>query len=122
MKVLNFFNATRNFSILTFIIFIKWLNLFGVSTYQYIVRFFKSKVWSIFNLLMSFSSCFLDRPIVLVVECSLMARKTGVHSHTKDSKMVHDTSLLNSQHYKVRFKDKVEQSRQRSSTLPYTLV
>ena len=27
--------------------------------------------------------------------------------------------VLNTQHYKVRIKDKVEQSRERSSTLPY---
>ena len=32
-------------------------------------------------------------------------------SHTKDSKMVLDVSLLNTQHYKVRIKSKVEQSR-----------
>ena len=31
--------------------------------------------------------------------------------HTKDSKMVLDATLLNTQHYKVRIKDKVEQSR-----------
>ena len=37
-------------------------------------------------------------------------------------KMIHDTSLLNSQHYKVRIKGKVEQSREWSSALPYTLV
>ena len=36
--------------------------------------------------------------------------------------MVLDTSLLNSQHYKVRIKGKVEQSRERSSALLYTLV
>ena len=35
-------------------------------------------------------------------------------------KMVLDTSLLNTQHYKVRFKSKAEQSRERSSALPYT--
>ena len=34
--------------------------------------------------------------------------------------MVHDISLLNTQHYKVRIKGKVEQSRGRSSALPYT--
>ena len=34
--------------------------------------------------------------------------------------MVLDTSLLNTQHYKARIKGKVEQSRERSSTLPYT--
>ena len=39
-------------------------------------------------------------------------------SHTKDSKMVFDATLLNSQHYKVRIKDKVDQSRERCSTLP----
>ena len=31
-----------------------------------------------------------------------------------------DTTLLNTQHYKVRFKGKVEQSREWSSALPYT--
>ena len=34
--------------------------------------------------------------------------------------MVLDTSLLNSQQYKVRIKGKVEQSMERSSALPYT--
>ena len=44
-------------------------------------------------------------------------------SHTKDfKKMVLDTTLLNTQHYKVRFKGKVEQSWEWSSALPYTLV
>ena len=33
-----------------------------------------------------------------------------------------DTTLLNTQHYKVRFKGKVEQSWEWSSALPYTLV
>ena len=37
-------------------------------------------------------------------------------------KIVLDTSLLNSQHYKVGIKGKVEQSRERSSVLPYTSV
>ena len=40
----------------------------------------------------------------------------------KTQKMVRDASLLNTQHYKVRIKGKVEQSRERSSALPYTLV
>ena len=40
----------------------------------------------------------------------------------KTLKMVLDTSLLNTQHYKVRIKGKVEQSRGRSSALPYTSV
>ena len=40
----------------------------------------------------------------------------------KTLKMLLDTSLLNTQQYKVRIKGKVEQLRERSSTLPYTLV
>ena len=40
----------------------------------------------------------------------------------KTLKMVLDTSLLNTQHYKVFIKGKVEQSRERSSALSYTLV
>ena len=37
-------------------------------------------------------------------------------------KMVLDTSLINTQQYEVRIKGKVEQSRKRSSTLPYISV
>ena len=40
----------------------------------------------------------------------------------KTLKMVLDTSLLHTQQYKVRIKGKVEQSRERSSALPYTSV
>ena len=40
----------------------------------------------------------------------------------KTLKMVLDTSLLNTQQYKVYIKGKVEQSRERSSALPYTEV
>ena len=40
----------------------------------------------------------------------------------KTQKMVLDATLLNTQHYKVRIKGKVEQSREWSSTLPYTSV
>ena len=36
--------------------------------------------------------------------------------------MVLDTSLLNTQYYKVRIKGKVGQSREKSSALPYTSV
>ena len=38
------------------------------------------------------------------------------------SKMVLDNSLLNTQQYKVCIEGKVDQSRERSCTLPYTLV
>ena len=40
----------------------------------------------------------------------------------KTLKMVHDTTWFNTQQYKVRIKGKVEQSRERSSTHPYTSV
>ena len=40
----------------------------------------------------------------------------------KTLKMVLDTSLLNTQQYKVCIKGKVEKSRERSSVLPYTSV
>ena len=36
--------------------------------------------------------------------------------------MVLDAILLNTQHYKVRIKGKMEQPRERYSTLPYTSV
>ena len=40
----------------------------------------------------------------------------------KTLKIVFDTSLLNTQQYKVHIKSKVEQSWERSSTLSYTSV
>ena len=40
----------------------------------------------------------------------------------KTLKMVLDTSLINTLRYKARIKGKVEQSRERSSALPYTSV
>ena len=43
-------------------------------------------------------------------------------SHTKDQKMIPDATLLNTQYYKVRIKGKVEQSRERISTLPVCVI
>ena len=40
----------------------------------------------------------------------------------KTQKMALDASLLDTQYYKVQIKGKVEQSRERSSALSYTLV
>ena len=40
----------------------------------------------------------------------------------KTQKMVLDATLFNTQHYKVRIKGKVEQSRECSKSLPYTSV
>ena len=47
---------------------------------------------------------------------------TPGHVIPKTLKIVLGTALLNTQQYKVRIKGKVEQSRERSSTLPYTSV
>ena len=51
-----------------------------------------------------------------MVESSPMVQETGVQSQVETyqrlKKMVLDTSLLNAQHYKVRFKGKVEHSRE----------
>ena len=44
------------------------------------------------------------------------------HGIPKTLKMALDTSLLNTQQYKVRIKSKVEQSREKRSALPYTFV
>ena len=41
---------------------------------------------------------------------------------TKASKMVLDTALFNTQYFKVRIKGKMEQSREKSSALPYLSV
>ena len=40
----------------------------------------------------------------------------------KTQKMVLDATLLSTQHYKGRIKGKVEQSKEWSSTLPYTAM
>ena len=45
-----------------------------------------------------------------------------VESYQRLKKMVLDSALLNTQRYKVRIKGKVEQSREWSSALLYTLV
>ena len=48
--------------------------------------------------------------------------QSQVESYLKTQKMVFDAALLKTQLYKVRIKGKVEQSRERSSALTYTLV
>ena len=44
--------------------------------------------------------------LVKLVECSPIARETRVHSQVESYQMVLGTSLLNTQHYKVRIKVK----------------
>ena len=51
-----------------------------------------------------------------------MARETWVRVIPKTLKMELDTTLLNTQHYKVRFKGKVEQSREWSSASPVVAI
>ena len=55
-----------------------------------------------------------------------MVQETGVQSQVESSqrlkKIFTDADLLSTQHYKIRIKGKVEQSREWSSTLPYNSV
>ena len=55
-----------------------------------------------------------------------MVRETGVQipgrGIPKTQKMLLDAALLNTQHYEVRIKGKVEQSREWSTALSYTSV
>ena len=45
-----------------------------------------------------------------------------VESYQRLKNMVLDTSLINTQHYKVGIRGRVEQSKDRSNTLSYTSV
>ena len=65
---------------------------------------------------------FISDPLV---ESLPIAQETGVQSQVvipKTQKMVLDATLLNIQHYRVHIKGKVEQSREKSNALHYTLV
>ena len=67
-----------------------------------------------------------NQAISLMVECLSMVLETRVQSQVKSyqrlKKMVLDTALLNTQHYNVWIKGKVEQSKEWSGAFPYTLV
>ena len=67
---------------------------------------------------------FYDRAIVIRVIANGPGDQGSMPGQVipKTQKMVLDTSLLNTQHSKVCIKGKVKQSREWSSTLPYTLV
>ena len=54
-------------------------------------------------------------------KCSLVGSIPG-HVISKSLKMVLDTSFFNTQQHKVRIKGKVEQSSERRSAFPYTLM
>ena len=51
-----------------------------------------------------------------------MTRKNGVQSQVESYQRLKKIILDTTQQYKVHFKGKVEQSRERSSALPYTWV
>ena len=48
--------------------------------------------------------------------------QSQIESYQRLKKMVIEYSLLNTQYYKGRIKGKMDQSWERSSALPYTLV
>ena len=70
--------------------------------------------------------CLRDRAIDVMVR--VLANGTGDRGSIpgrvipKTQKMVFNAALLNTQHYKIRTKGKVEQSREWSSALPYSTV
>ena len=76
--------------------------------------------------------CYQNKDVVIKELIGLVGREfancpgdlNSIRGHVipKTLKMVLDISLLNTQQYKVCTKGQVEQSRERSSTLPYTLV
>ena len=51
-----------------------------------------------------------------------MVQKTGVQSKVEPYQRLKKWFLLNTQHYEVRIKSKVEYSRELSIDLPYTFV
>ena len=81
--------------------------------------------WSIFRHLLSVSKIY-NRPIVQIgrVVTNGPRDRGSIPDQVilKTQKMVLDAALLNTQHYKVRNKGKVEQSREKSSALPYISV
>ena len=54
------------------------------------------------------------------IQSQVVKKQTKTKQRLK--KMVLDASLLNTQHYKVQIKGRVQQSRKWSSTLPYISV
>ncbi len=89
-----------------------------------VVAIEKGAFWSSSTMVANFT---LTGPLALWLECSPMVQETRVQSQvesyqTLKKNLVFDAALLSTQHYKVRIKGKVEQSRERSSALPYTLV
>ena len=84
------------------------------------------------NLIQKHLSNFIKTKINIVLDISIMVRVFAngpvdlgsIQGRVipKIQKVVLDATLLNTQHYKVRIKGKVEQSKERSCALPYISV
>ena len=87
----------------------------------YYIKIFAKPVFAIFGIS---TPEFVETSIGLMVR--VFAKDPGDQGSipgwviSRTQKMILDTSLLNTQHYKVWIKGKAEQSRERSSALPYT--
>ena len=66
--------------------------------------------------------------VIISLMCRVIANSPGDRGSIpgrvipKNQKMIRETALLSTQHYKVRIKGKVVQSREQSNALPYTSV
>ena len=57
---------------------------------------------------------------MIYIECSPVVRETGFQSQVESYQRLKKWYLMSPQHYKVKIKGKVEQSRGKSRALPYT--
>ena len=89
-----------------------------------------SRIWTRVTVLFLTTEPITPRvPSLCVVVIGLVVRVFAGHLGLipdrvipKTFKIVLDASLVNTQHYKVRIKGKVEQSWEKSSTFPYIMV
>ena len=73
-------------------------------------------------LILPFFICLISLSLLYLGLMGWVARENSIPGRVipKTEKMVLDATLLNTQHYKVQIKGKMEQSREWSSTHPYT--
>ena len=80
------------------------------------------------KLFVVYSQWLLDNHYLILIRKWVFANGPGVRGSipgwviSKTQKMVLDATLLNTQHYEVWIKGKVEQSMEWNSTLPYSSV
>ena len=114
----SFFRIIYSLMLITVCLLVRFSLYSLFSSFHLLVKCQSYAILCVFPLWFPFSSHF-------IVNYRQRPGRPGFNSrssHTKDSKMVLDISLLNTQHYKVRIKDKVNQSKQRSRALPYNSV